>query len=64
MINKEDIPLIKKKQQIQRIMIAPFRHGINYLKLMDMRKDIADQLLNNSFERMKAKGLTLYNKGN
>jgi len=57
MNNKEDILLIKKKKQIQRIMIAPFRHGINYLKLMDMRKEIANKLLDNSFERMKATGM-------
>jgi hypothetical protein len=50
-IPAEDQPLIRKQKQLHRIWIAPHRHGINYLKLMDRRKEIANQLYMNSVKR-------------
>ena len=48
----EDIKLINKRSQIKRILLAPYRKGINYLKLLDMRKEISNKLYNNSLHRV------------
>jgi hypothetical protein len=52
MIPNEDLKLIKKLGKVNRIIKAPYRKGINYIRLLDMRKEIADQLYCNSLNRV------------
>lgn len=52
MIPNEDLKLIKKLGKVNRIIKAPYRKGINYIRLLDMRKETADQLYCNSLNRV------------
>ncbi len=52
MINKEDLPLIARKKKAYRIFKAPYRKGINYLRLMDIMQECGEQLRANSFKRV------------
>lgn len=50
-IMKTDIQLIAKRKQAKKIFVAPYRKGVNYLKLLDRIKDIADELYDRSVTR-------------
>ena len=52
MIPAEDLPIIARKNKANRIFKAPYRHGVNYLRLTEIIRECADQLFQNSMNRV------------
>ena len=46
-----DEQLIKRQQKANRILRAPYRKGVNYLKLVDYIRECTDKIYNNSVNR-------------
>lgn len=52
MIPAEDLPIIARKNKANRIKKAPHREGVNYERLIKIIKECADQLFQNSMNRV------------
>lgn len=53
-----DAQLKRKKKQIGLILLSRYRRGINYLRLMDLRKEIFNQQLQNGIHKVMSKNTT------
>lgn len=51
LVNQSDEVLIKKKQQVKRLILAPHRRGLNYIKLLDIFHSINCELLDRKHTR-------------
>lgn len=49
---KREKTLIEQKKQLKRILVAPYRKGINYLKIIDKIRAIADEQYKQSLDKV------------
>jgi len=47
-----DQQLIKRRSKANKIMAAPYRKSINYIKIIDIIRECTDKIYNNSLDRV------------